>query len=50
MVAQRPRSHQNISYTETSGDMLAHQSDGTDALYNLGDIAFVLAGMALVWL
>lgn len=30
--------------------MVAHLSDGTDALYNLGDIAFVLSGMALVWL
>ncbi|BEJ14345.1 hypothetical protein CspHIS471_0401120 [Cutaneotrichosporon sp. HIS471] len=41
----------NISYTETSGDMLAtYAPDAEPALYNLGDIAFVLSGMALVWL
>ncbi|GMK58809.1 hypothetical protein CspeluHIS016_0602510 [Cutaneotrichosporon spelunceum] len=41
----------NISYAEASGDMLAtYTPDAPAALYNLGDIAFVLSGMALVWL
>lgn len=31
----------NVTYTETSSDMVYYPDDGTDAvLYNLGDIAW----------
>jgi len=37
----------NVTY-DTSGDLLAYP-DGTETVYNLGDIAWVLASTALVW-
>jgi len=40
----------NVTYTPTSSDMLYTQDDGTEVIYNLGDIAWVLTSMALVWL
>nr|ODN89543.1 amt family ammonium transporter [Cryptococcus depauperatus CBS 7841] len=40
----------NVSYTETSSDLVYYADDGKRVLYNLGDIGFVLACMALVWL
>ncbi|EIW71147.1 amt family ammonium transporter [Tremella mesenterica] len=40
----------NVTYTETSSDLLYYQDDGTPVLYNLGDMAWVIAAMALVWI
>jgi hypothetical protein len=30
----------NVTYTPTSSDMLYYQDDGTEVIYNLGDIAW----------
>jgi len=33
-----------------SGDLIGHNADGEEIVYNLGDISFVLLSMALVWI
>lgn len=40
----------NVTYTEGSSDLLYYQEDGTPVIYNLGDMAWVIAATALVWL
>jgi Amt family ammonium transporter len=40
----------NVSYTNSSGDLVWTDSNGETTLYNLGDIAFVLLSMALVFI
>ncbi|ODO08611.1 amt family ammonium transporter [Cryptococcus wingfieldii CBS 7118] len=40
----------NVNYTTTSSDLVWTDDDGTEYIYNLGDIGFVIACMALVWL
>ncbi|KAK8847538.1 hypothetical protein IAR55_005396 [Kwoniella newhampshirensis] len=41
----------NATYTETSQDILYYPDDGSDpVIYNLGDMAWVLCSMALVWI
>ncbi|WVQ79914.1 hypothetical protein IAT38_002015 [Cryptococcus sp. DSM 104549] len=40
----------NVNYTETSSDLVYYADNGTEYIYNLGDIAWVLCSMALVWL
>ncbi|THH21234.1 hypothetical protein EW146_g316 [Bondarzewia mesenterica] len=41
----------NISYAETSGDLQWFDADtGQTVVYNLGDIAWVIAATALVWI
>jgi Amt family ammonium transporter len=38
----------NVSYNTDSGDLLTHSYG--DAVFNLGDIAWVLSSTALVWI
>ncbi|KIR41058.1 hypothetical protein I307_03240 [Cryptococcus deuterogattii 99/473] len=40
----------NVTYTESSSDMIYTADDGTQYLYNLGDMSFVIVAMALVWI
>ncbi|WVQ82013.1 hypothetical protein IAT38_004141 [Cryptococcus sp. DSM 104549] len=40
----------NVSYTLTSSDTVYYTDDGTPALYNNGDIAWIMTCMALVWI
>jgi len=40
----------NVTYSEVSGDPTYHFGDGTSALYNLGDMAWMLTSTALVFL
>ncbi|KAH8825080.1 ammonium transporter [Flagelloscypha sp. PMI_526] len=40
----------NVTYTEGSGDFVATAPDGTETLYNLGDMAWVIAATALVFI
>ncbi|OCF30761.1 amt family ammonium transporter [Kwoniella heveanensis CBS 569] len=41
----------NVTYTETSQDVVYYAEGSEEAvIYNLGDMAWVLASMALVWL
>ncbi|GLB38924.1 putative ammonium transporter [Lyophyllum shimeji] len=40
----------NFNYTQTSGDISYVDAAGDTVIYNLGDIAWVLASTALVWL
>ncbi|KAF8960438.1 ammonium transporter [Flammula alnicola] len=39
----------NVTY-DSSGDLTAYTPDGTPVVYNLGDTAFVILSMALVWI
>ncbi|KAL0947810.1 hypothetical protein HGRIS_013882 [Hohenbuehelia grisea] len=39
----------NATY-DTSGDLIYNVPDGTTLVYNMGDIAWVLTSMALVWI
>lgn len=40
----------NVTYTDSSSDMIYTADDGTQYLYNLGDMSFIIAAMALVWI
>ncbi|KAF8157217.1 ammonium transporter [Crassisporium funariophilum] len=39
----------NVTY-DSSGDLIAYDPDGAEIVYNLGDMGFVIAAMALVWI
>ncbi|KAG7528300.1 hypothetical protein FFLO_06263 [Filobasidium floriforme] len=40
----------NVTYSEVSGDPTYYMADGTPALYNLGDMAWMLTSTALVFI
>lgn len=39
-----------INHSFPAGDLLATPTDGTQVLYNLGDMSFMICSMALVWI
>ncbi|CAA7268894.1 unnamed protein product [Cyclocybe aegerita] len=39
----------NVTY-DSSGSLIAYDADGAEIVYNLGDIGFIIATMALVWI
>jgi Ammonium Transporter Family len=39
-----------LTSSRPAGDLIAYTPDGTQIIYNLGDIAWVTAAMALVWI
>ncbi|KAK4686515.1 ammonium transporter, Amt family, partial [Tremellales sp. Uapishka_1] len=40
----------NVTYTTASSDVLYYKDDGTPIIYNLGDMAWIIAATALVWI
>ncbi|PWN29505.1 high affinity ammonium transporter [Jaminaea rosea] len=40
----------NVTYTVASHDISTTTSDGTEVIYNLGDMAWVITATALVWI
>ncbi|RSH92312.1 hypothetical protein EHS25_008727 [Saitozyma podzolica] len=40
----------NVTYTPTSSDLVYYEDDGTEVIYNLGDMAWIIAATALVWI